>query len=228
MKVIKIGRDTTSNILLEHEMISRHHAILRIYSTGKIELISMGANGTKLNGTLVRPNVVYRVKRSDMISFAGKFQLDWALVPDPLKMVRIALLCLVICLLLGCLAVAGNKVYNYFNPQIEQDFESTKSETVLVEEVNPQTDVDGTLDVAPVDPSNDNGLTLSLDKIKAQQDSIKKQEVKEKKEYYKAIDKLFPTPKEKKKTVEKSKKTPAKQKTETETDSCNNLKNIII
>ncbi len=231
MKIIKIGRDTTSNILLEHEMISRHHAILRIYSTGKIELISMGANGTKLNGTLVRPNVIYKVKRSDMIAFAGKYQLDWALIPDPLKKVRIALICLAICLLLVCLAVATNKVYNYFNPQIEPNFEPATSEAVMVEETKPKTNEDRALDVVPLNPSNNNGLTISLDKVKAQQDSIKRQKKQAEKEDSRAIDKLFPA--KKKKTVEKQKETPVKQKEtpakqKEDVDSSNNINNILM
>lgn len=204
MKIIKIGRDAISNILLEHEMISRHHAILRIYSTGKIELISMGANGTKLNGTLVRPNMVYKVKRSDMISFAGKYQLDWALVPDPLKKVRIALICLAACLLLGCLAVAGSKVYNYFNPQMEQESESLMSGTAVVEEPKSKANDGKALDVAPLNPTNGDGLAVSLDKVKAQQDSIKRQKEQAEKKAESSIDRLLSVEKDKKK-VEKPK-----------------------
>lgn len=235
MKIIKIGRDATSNILLDHEMISRHHAILKIYSTGKIELISMGANGTKLNGTLVRPNMVYKVKRSDMISFAGKYQLDWALIPDPLKKVRIALICLAVCLLLGCLAFAGNKVYNYFNPQIEQETESMMSETALVEEPKSKANDRKAPDVKPLNPTNDDGLVVSLDKAKAQQDSIKRQKEQAEKEEKSSIDRLFPVKKNNKKEVEKPKekktekpkeKIPAKP-TE-EADDSNNLNNIIM
>ena len=90
MKTIKIGRDASCNIILDHEMISRHHAILRIYPTGKIEFISMGTNGTKLNGALMKPDVVYTIKRSDMISFPGNKQLDWSLIHNPLKKYRIS------------------------------------------------------------------------------------------------------------------------------------------
>lgn len=210
MKIIKIGRDATSNILLEHEMISRHHAILRIYSTGKIELISMGANGTKLNGTLVRPNMVYKVKRSDMISFAGKYQLDWALVPDPLKKVRIALICLAACLLLGCLAVAGSKVYNYFNPQMEPESESLMSGTAVVEEPKSKANDGKALDVAPLNPTNGDGLAVSLDKAKAQQDSIKRQKEQAEKETESSVDRLFQNKEDKKKVEKPKEKKPAK------------------
>lgn len=116
MVTVKIGRDPSCQILLDHEMISRHHAILRIYPTGKMELVSMGANGTKLNGALMRPNVVYRVKRSDMVSFADRFQLDWNLIYNPTKKYRIAVLCILgLIALLGAIK-AGVMIYDYFNP----------------------------------------------------------------------------------------------------------------
>lgn len=116
MVTVKIGRDPSCQILLDHEMISRHHAILRIYPTGKMELVSMGANGTKLNGALMRPNVVYRVKRSDMVSFADRYQLDWNLINNPLRKYQIAVLCIFsLIILLGAIKV-GVMVYDYFNP----------------------------------------------------------------------------------------------------------------
>lgn len=119
MKIIKIGRDETSNIMLDHEMVSRHHAILKIHPSGKMELISMGVNGTKLNGVQMRPNVVYEVKRSDMVSFAGKHQLDWSLIPNPRKTYFIVAIAIAIVILLIASIVAGTKVYNYFNPEVE-------------------------------------------------------------------------------------------------------------
>ena len=129
MKTIKIGRDPSSQIFLNHEMISRHHAILRIYPTGKMELVSMGANGTKLNGALVRPNVVYKVKRSDMISFADRYQLDWNQIYNPRKKYYIAGITLLACLILFALVIAGKALYRYFNPCYESAPE-TKSTVV--------------------------------------------------------------------------------------------------
>ena len=130
METIKIGRDPSSQIFLNHEMISRHHAILRIYPTGKMELVSMGANGTKLNGALVRPNVVYRVKRSDMISFADRYQLDWNQIHNPSKKYYIAGIILLACLVLFALVYAGKAVYRYFNPCYES---APAAKTTVVE-----------------------------------------------------------------------------------------------
>ena len=142
MRTIKIGRDPSSQVFLDHEMISRHHAILRVYSTGKMELVSMGVNGTKLNGALVRPNVVYKVKRSDMISFADRFQLDWNQIYNPRKKFYVAGTILLVCLLLFVLVMLGKVVFRYFNPNDESapatlrtsvEIESSPEETAPLE-----------------------------------------------------------------------------------------------
>lgn len=38
MKVITIGRDPECNIVLDDNLISRRHAVLRLHGTGKIEI----------------------------------------------------------------------------------------------------------------------------------------------------------------------------------------------
>lgn len=90
MKIITIGRGDVNHIVLDddQDMISRQHATLRIYGTGKMEIVSTGSNGTFVNGFRIKPNVPYRVTRKDVISFAHVRQLDWALVPDPFRFVR--------------------------------------------------------------------------------------------------------------------------------------------
>ena len=196
--MIKIGRDSSCNILLEHDMISRHHAILRIYSTGKIELISMGANGTKLNGIMVRPNVVYKVKRSDMISFAGKFQLDWAKIPDPLKIYRILGICLLAAALLGGLVFAGYKVYDYFNPQVEPQFEAGTGGGATVAPIKK-------IEVVATEPQKQNNITLSIEGIITAQDSIKRLEELEKQRIEKSIEGIVRTWQDEKKKEEAKK-----------------------
>ena len=223
MKIIKIGRDSSCNIQLEHDMISRNHAILRIHQTGKIELISMGTNGTKLNGILIRPNVVYKVKRSDMISFAGKYQLDWGMIPDPLKKYRIIGISLLICVLLGGLSILGYKVYDYFNPQvttlttplIEPQAETEKAPTVVEnEEPSKKSEI-------KTDSSSykKNDVALSLEKIVAQKDSIKKIEEQEKLNNEKILNNIFPSKKK------KAKQTKANSDKKTEKEKTNSVKN---
>lgn len=89
MKIITIGRNPDCNIVLDDNMISRRHALIKIYATGKYELVSSGGNGTNVNGNLVTPNQPYPLKRGDSVTFAHKANLDWSLVPDPLKPFRI-------------------------------------------------------------------------------------------------------------------------------------------
>ncbi len=87
MKIITIGRGDNNDIILhdDNDIISRQHATLRVYDSGKMEIISTGINGTFLNGHPIKPNVPHRVKREDVVSFAHIRQLDWALIPNPLR-----------------------------------------------------------------------------------------------------------------------------------------------
>ena len=50
MKILTIGRDESCNIVLSDSTVSRRHAILKIHATGKMEIISMGQNGTFVIG----------------------------------------------------------------------------------------------------------------------------------------------------------------------------------
>lgn len=110
MKTITIGRGDGANIIIDDEMISRRHAILKISTFGKMEIVDMGKNGTFVNGIKLRPNVPFPVTRKDVINFADVSQLDWTLIPDKTKyykyvfLVIIALIAvlLLIFLLKGC------------------------------------------------------------------------------------------------------------------------------
>lgn len=96
MKVITIGRDRNQDICYDNEMISRRHAILRVYGNGKMEIVSLGQNGTCVNGNPCKPNCNYPLKRNDVVSFAHVCELDWSVVPNPLKWVKITALVVVI------------------------------------------------------------------------------------------------------------------------------------
>lgn len=90
MKRITIGRNPGCDIVFDQRMVSRNHALINIYPTGKYEIVNMGTNGTKVNGTLISSGQRYPVKRGDSVIFAGEAPLDWRLVPDPMKPWRIA------------------------------------------------------------------------------------------------------------------------------------------
>jgi len=94
MKTITIGRGDGANIIIDNEMISRRHAILKISTFGKMEIVDMGRNGTFVNGIRLRPNVPFPVTRKDVVRFADQdspFKLDWSLVPDNSKIYKIAI-----------------------------------------------------------------------------------------------------------------------------------------
>jgi pSer/pThr/pTyr-binding forkhead associated (FHA) protein len=97
MKVITIGRGDDNQIIIEdnQNLVSRHHATLRISDTGRMEIVSTGVNGTFINGFMIKPNVPHKVSRKDIVSFAHVRQLDWSQVPDPFKPVRYAILAVV-------------------------------------------------------------------------------------------------------------------------------------
>lgn len=119
MKILSIGREGDCTIILDDSMISRHHAILKIHATGKMEIVDMGQNGTFMNGVKLTPNIPYPVSRKDVISFAHVRQLDWSQVPDNFKRYRyIVLGILGIGLVTAIIAV----VLNMRNPESEPPY----------------------------------------------------------------------------------------------------------
>jgi pSer/pThr/pTyr-binding forkhead associated (FHA) protein len=85
MKTITVGRGEGCNIIVDDEMMSRRHAIIKIPTFGGMEIVDMSKNGTFVNGVRLRPNVPFPVKRTDVVNFADVAQLDWSQVPDPMK-----------------------------------------------------------------------------------------------------------------------------------------------
>lgn len=92
MKVLTIGRSEDCNIVIDdnQDLISRKHAMLRIYPLGKMELVSMGRNGTFVNGLPVKNNIPIKITRKDVVSFAHVKQLDWTLVQNPYRIYYIS------------------------------------------------------------------------------------------------------------------------------------------
>lgn len=119
MKIITIGRGDGCTIQIDNEFISRQHALLRLYPTGKMELIDKSSNGTSINGRRMKPNIPYKVRRKDVVTFAGQAQLVWSDVPDPLKAWKIAGICLLVVLaILGGLYAFKDKFHK--KPQLIQ------------------------------------------------------------------------------------------------------------
>ena len=89
MKTITIGRGEGCDILIDDYRISRRHAILRIHTFGKMEIVDMGQNGTWVNGVKLRSGVPFPVTRKDVVNFAEASQLNWTLVNNPLGSFKI-------------------------------------------------------------------------------------------------------------------------------------------
>lgn len=89
MKTISIGRSETCDIVLSDAMISRRHAMLRIYATGKMEIVDLSQNGTFVNNIRIKTNTPFPVTRKDVVFFAESEQLDWTMVPNPMKRYRL-------------------------------------------------------------------------------------------------------------------------------------------
>lgn len=118
MKTITIGRGEGCDILIDDYRISRRHAILRIHTFGKMEIVDMGQNGTWVNGVRLRSGVPFPVTRKDVVNFAEASQLNWALVDNPLSILRI------IGLIVGILAFVILLIV-----MISKSFSSDSSET---------------------------------------------------------------------------------------------------
>lgn len=96
MKIYTIGRGENNTIHVENEYVSRQHALLKVYPSGKMEIIDKSSNGTAINGRRLKPNVPYRVRRNDVVTFASQAHLDWREIQDPLKGYKIAALCILV------------------------------------------------------------------------------------------------------------------------------------
>lgn len=101
MKIITIGRSTDCDIVFPDNVISRRHALLKIYATGKMEIVDVGQNGTYINGIRLTPNKAYPVTRKDVISFAHIRQLEWSGIPNPYRYYRYGLWAVLALLLLS-------------------------------------------------------------------------------------------------------------------------------
>lgn len=104
MKVITIGRDPECNIVLDDNLISRRHAVLRLHGTGKIEIIDYSSNGTFINGTRIVSNTPLKIHRKDAVSFAHAKTLDWSQIPDPSRKPRMIILIVLIASVLVTIA----------------------------------------------------------------------------------------------------------------------------
>lgn len=92
MKKIYIGRGSDCHIRIKDDTdkVSRRQAVLEVSPFGKMRIHDTSTNGTFVNGKKVEKPAGTPVKRGDKVDFAHVQELDWALVKDPYKMMKLA------------------------------------------------------------------------------------------------------------------------------------------
>lgn len=81
MKLIKIGRDQNSDIILQSPYVSSNHAEIALLDNGDILLTDYSSNGTFLNGARIPSSVTIAIRRGDPVMFADT-PLDWSVIPE--------------------------------------------------------------------------------------------------------------------------------------------------
>lgn len=86
-RIYTIGRDPQCDIIIQDvtDVVSRVHAVLKVEPNGKMFIKDQSKNGTYINGMRVTPNVEIPISRKDSISFANVRDLDWSVIPNPMK-----------------------------------------------------------------------------------------------------------------------------------------------
>lgn len=86
-RIYTIGRDPQCDIIIQDmtDVVSRVHAVLKLEPNGKMFIKDQSKNGTYINGMRVTPNVEIPISRKDSISFANIRELDWSVIPNPMK-----------------------------------------------------------------------------------------------------------------------------------------------
>ncbi len=83
MRLLKIGRDATCDIVLHSDKVSSLHAEITLMNSGDIMLEDKGSrNGTFIQNQAIKPGKPVNVRRGDAIRF-GDVELQWSQVPMP-------------------------------------------------------------------------------------------------------------------------------------------------
>lgn len=205
MKTITIGRGDGANIIIDNEMISRRHAILKISTSGKMEIVDMGRNGTFVNGIKLRPNVPFPVTRKDVVRFADQdspFKLDWDLVPDNSKIFKTATAAIV-----GLLAII--LLILLIRSCITNEENTTPS--TFIEDTSVQSSSENPAETPTIDTNKKNGVSEESRESDTEENAEEKvREKNEKKKDQKdisgkTIQQLFPTPAKKDASTKKKK-----------------------
>ena len=83
MKLLKIGRDMSNDIVLQSNRVSSLHAEITLLDSGDIQLEDKGSsNGTYVMNQPIAPGKPVNIRRGDAVRFAD-VELQWSQVPMP-------------------------------------------------------------------------------------------------------------------------------------------------
>lgn len=83
MRILKIGRDASCDIVIQSPMVSAVHAELTMLDSGDMMVEDRGShNGTFVMGQQIKPGSPAKVTRGDKVTF-GNVDLQWSQVPMP-------------------------------------------------------------------------------------------------------------------------------------------------
>ena len=83
MRLLKIGRDASNDIILHSDKVSSLHAEITLMDSGDIMLEDKGShNGTFIQNMPIKPGSPVSIRRGDAVSFAD-VELLWSQVPMP-------------------------------------------------------------------------------------------------------------------------------------------------
>ncbi len=138
MKKLTIGRSPDCDIRIKDDTdkISRRHAVLRISPFGKMIIYDTSGNGTFVNGKPVEKPNGTPVTRQDTVDLAHVKNLDWSLVGDPYRGMKLA-----VGIFLIVLVALGVLYFIYADTLFGNAEKHSKEPTVLVDSADKDTAV---------------------------------------------------------------------------------------
>lgn len=125
MKDITIGRGIDCDVIVtdDSDNVSRKHLIITFDFFGKMTARDVSRNGTFINDVKMIKGVSFKVSRMDRVKLGNNLILNWNLVKDPYKRVRILILVLAVvfvCGVFGSMWLISNHEKRTINHEVEE------------------------------------------------------------------------------------------------------------
>lgn len=175
MKRITVGRGNDCDIIIidETDNVSRHHLVISFNFMGKMKVSDTSSNGTFINGMRMLKGASIPVTKEDKIRLGRNIELDWNLVKDPYRSLRILAVSL-----LGILIIIGLSVYICLWYKVKRNLEEKENIEIISTgaEIDESWNKDSTDKVAPTITSIDvkDKINLSEKSTSRKKDDEKK------------------------------------------------------